>query len=51
VETAAYVVKKRMKYVHTFLKCKGTETWEETFLNNKWLCIIEQIAHKEINSK
>jgi len=27
-------------------KCKKTQRWRETFLNNEWLHINEKIAHK-----
>jgi hypothetical protein len=36
--------------VHISLKRNETERWRERFSKNKWLQIMEKIAHKEVNS-
>jgi hypothetical protein len=47
-EAAPCVAKKREIFV--LLKCKETQIYRDKILNDKWLYINEEIAHKEIIS-
>jgi hypothetical protein len=33
---------------HILLSCPETKKWRMKFINNKWLCISEELAYKKV---
>jgi hypothetical protein len=33
---------------HTLLRCPETKKWRMQFINKKWLCINEELAHRKM---